>query len=243
MNLTMDIGNTATKVMIFDKDKIKWNRTYKKFSLKELKQIFLKFPVSSSILSTVVIPDKKIKGFLESRSFFVELNSNTKLPIRNLYKTPETLGSDRLASVVGAAALFPSKNILVIDAGTCVKYDFITAEKKYLGGSISPGMEMRLQSLHNFTGRLPFIEPSPVKKFTGASTKESILSGVMFGIIHEMNGFIQWYKKKYAPLKVVISGGDAGRFAGHIKSSIFAAPNIIHTGLNEILKLNADQKK
>ncbi len=241
MNLTVDAGNTFTKAVIFDKDKITWMRTYRNFSVRDLHSIFSPHPIRGSILSSVVRTDKRIIQFLRSNSAFVELNSKTKLPVKNRYKTPETLGADRIASVAGAVKLFPGKNILVIDAGTCIKYDFVNAKKEYLGGSISPGLMMRFRALHNFTDRLPLVQPGTAGSFIGASTKDSILTGVQQGIIHEMNGFIQQYKKKLTPVKVILSGGDSPLFAGHIKSSIFATPNLIHIGLHEILKCNVEQ--
>jgi type III pantothenate kinase len=241
MNLTIDAGNTFTKAVIFDKDKIKWMRTYKNFSVHDLDAIFSSGSFEGSILSSVTSTDKKIIRLLRSGSSFVQLDSKTKIPIKNRYKTPETLGTDRIASAVGAVKLFSGKNILVIDAGTCIKYDFVTAKKEYLGGSISPGLMMRFQALHNFTDRLPLIQPGTPGSFIGASTKDSILTGVQEGIVHEMNGFIQQYKKKFRTVKVILSGGDASLFAGHIKSSIFAAPDLIHIGLHEILKYNVEQ--
>jgi type III pantothenate kinase len=241
MNLTIDAGNTFTKAVIFDKDNIKWMRTYKNFSVRDLDTIFSSRSLYGSILSSVTSTDKKIIRFLRSNSSFVNLDSKTKIPIKNRYKTPETLGTDRVASAVGAVKLFSGKNILVIDAGTCIKYDFVTAKKEYLGGSISPGLMMRFQALHNFTNRLPLVQPGTTESFIGASTKDSILTGVQEGIVHEMNGFIQQYKKKFSTVKVILSGGDSSLFAGHIKSSIFAAPDLIHIGLHEILKYNVEQ--
>ena len=243
MNLTIDIGNTFTKAVVFDQDRIKWTHIYKNFSVSDLIRLWRisSNDVQGSILSSVAKTEKKIIHFLQSNSSFVQLNTKTKLPVKNKYKTPETLGSDRLASAAGAAKLFPGKNSLVIDVGTCVKYDFITAKKEYLGGSISPGLMMRFKALHNFTDRLPLIQPGTSRNFIGSSTKDSILTGVQTGIIHEMNGFIEQYKKKYSSLNILLSGGDASLFAGHIKSSIFAAPNLIHIGLHEILKCNVEQ--
>lgn len=241
MNLTIDIGNTSSKAMLFDKDNIKWTRSYKNITAADLKQLFSKHKVDNSILSAVVPVEKNIFHFLRSHSSFILLNSKVKLPIRNKYKTPETLGSDRLASVAGASKLFPRKNCLVIDAGTCIKYDFINSKKEYLGGSISPGLRMRFKALHNFTGGLPLIEPSKTEQLIGSSTRNSILTGVQNGIVNEINGFIQRYKKQFGSLKVILSGGDASFFAGHIKNSIFAAPDLIHIGLHEILIYNVEQ--
>ena len=241
MELTLDIGNTASKATVFYKDKIRWTRSYKNLVLGDLKSIFQKYPIEAVILSSVVTTKKSLVRFLGSGSNFVMLTSTTKVPLKNRYKTPATLGSDRLAAAAGAAKLFPKKNVLVIDAGTCIKYDFVTAKREYLGGSISPGLRMRFLSLHNFTDRLPLIEPEPIRDFTGTSTKNSIVTGVEHGIVSEINGFIALYKKRHGSIKVVLSGGDAPLFAGHIKSSIFAAPNLIHIGLHEILKHNVER--
>ena len=147
-----------------------------------------------------------------------------------------------LVRFANGAKLFPGSNVLVIDAGTCVKYDFVSSKKEYLGGSISPGLRMRFEALHNFTNRLPFIQPGKYTKLIGASTKDSILTGVQTGMVHEIDGFIEQYKNRYRTLQVVMSGGDAPLFAGRIKSSIFAAPNLIQIGLNEILKYNVEQE-
>ena len=242
MNLTIDAGNTSVKAVILERDRIHRMYSFKTLSIKDLKKIFSRDEIRNSILSSVIEVDKNTLRFLRSNSVFIHLNSSTKLPIKNKYKTPGTLGSDRLASVAGAIKIFPEKNILVIDAGTCIKYDFINAKKEYLGGSISPGLRMRFKSLHNFTDRLPLIKPGRVNKFTGTSTKDSILTGVQSGIIHEINGFIEQYQKKFRSLQVVMSGGDAALFAEHIKSSIFAAPNLIHIGLHEIIKYNVEQE-
>jgi len=134
--------------------------------------------------------------------------------------------------------LFPRRPVLVIDAGTCIKYDFIDATGHYMGGSISPGLVMRFEALHHFTSALPRVQPHALKKLTGKNTKESILTGVEQGIRFEMDGFIAAYKKQYKNLKIVITGGDAPRLAKPLKSGIFAAPHLIHLGLYEILKKN-----
>ena len=242
MNLTIDAGNTSVKLVLFDRDKQHLISHPKILLLKDLKNIFSKYPIQYTILSTVVETEKKILHYLRSQTTFMQLNSFTKIPIKNNYKSPATLGSDRLAAAVGAAKLFPGSNVLVIDAGTCVKYDFVSSKKIYLGGSISPGLRMRFEALHNFTKRLPFIQPGEYTKLIGATTKDSILTGVQTGMVHEMNGFIEQYKNRYRTLQVVMSGGDAPLFAGRIKSSIFAAPNLIQIGLNEILKYHVEQE-
>ena len=242
MNLTIDAGNTSVKMVLFDRDRIKKILTFKRLGVQDLKDIFSRHPIEHSILSSVINTNNTSTGFLKSNSFFIKLDSTTILPVKNKYKTKLTLGTDRLASAVGANKIFPGKNILVIDAGTCIKYDFINAKKEYLGGSISPGLCMRFEALHNFTDRLPLIQPGNTNSLIGSTTKDAIRTGVQNGIIHELNGFIDQYKKQFRSLKVVMSGGDAGLFAGRLKSSIFAAPNLIHVGLHEILKYNVEQE-
>lgn len=241
MNLIIDIGNTHTKYAVFDNEKIiaLWS-AYIIFS----KEWNLKFKtltgVNHTILSSVTDGDSLTitrKG-LTKKFGLIELSHTTPIPINNKYQTPETLGNDRLANAVGASVLFPKKNVLIIDMGTCIKYDFIDKKKNYWGGAISPGFEMRLQALKHFTAKLPLITPSKKFSLTGNSTQQSILSGVQNGIIFEIKGMIEQYEKKHHELKVIITGGDHAFFADHLKSSIFAAPNLTLQGLNEILNYN-----
>ena len=176
--------------------------------------------------------------FLKKQKNFIELNHNTKIPITNKYKTPETLGYDRLASVIGAAKLYPKKNILVIDIGTCIKFNFINSKKEFLGGSISPGLSMRFKALHEFTAKLPLLDLDFVNDFVGNTTEQSIKSGVLYGIIGELRDMIKMYQKRFSNLVVVVTGGDELKFLFLLKLNIFAEPNLIATGLNEILKHN-----
>jgi type III pantothenate kinase len=143
-----------------------------------------------------------------------------------------------LANAVGAARIFPGKNCLVIDAGTCIKYDFVNAKGEYLGGAISPGITMRYQALHAFTAQLPLVKAQPHVKLTGNSTASAIVSGVQNGALSEIEHVILQYKKQYKPLKIVVTGGDWGLFANQIKSHIFAAPDLTLMGLNQILENN-----
>jgi type III pantothenate kinase len=241
MNLIIDLGNTQDKYAVFKDDKIieSWKDHITRISawkrkLKTLPEVKL------SILSTVYEGNVLtiIRKSLANKLALIELSAATPVPINNKYQTPETLGNDRLANVVGATVIFPKQNVLVIDMGTCIKYDFIDKKKNYFGGAISPGFEMRFKALKHFTYQLPLIEPSENFSLTGRSTEESILSGVQNGIIFEINGMINEYEKKHDELKVIITGGDHAFFANHLKSSIFAAPNLTLQGLNEILEYN-----
>jgi type III pantothenate kinase len=236
MNLVIDIGNTRTKVFVYRGDKQIFQTAFQTLTISDLRKIFLKHKIKASILSSVVEKNSGVISFLKKNSAFVELSPNTSLPVRNRYKTPSTLGLDRIGNAVGAAKLFPGKNCLVIDCGTCVKYDFVNSKKEYLGGAISPGMMMRYNALHDYTAKLPKLVPSKTVKMTGTTTKESIISGVQLGMLSEMEGYISSYRKKYKSLKVIISGGDAACFVHLFNFPIFAAPKLTSTGLNEILQ-------
>jgi type III pantothenate kinase len=239
MKLILDLGNTQTKIAFFEREKVLAIKKYSQLSLKELQRILKNNKdISSCIISSVTEYPKGIIKFLKSEMKCIELSSKTPVPVKNLYKTPKTLGYDRLASVAGARKLFPGKNILVIDAGTCIKYDFISSNNEYLGGGISPGITMRFRSLNSFTDRLPLLKKEKFKKLIGRSTKESILSGVENGVLAEVEGIIARYKKLYPRLKIILSGGDFSFFDNQLKNSIFVAPNLVLQGLNEILDYN-----
>jgi type III pantothenate kinase len=235
MNLLIDSGNTFTKVALCDEHKI--HAILKIETKEEFQKIRHEFKPSAVLVSTVNI----------DASEFVELFPNTKtialdyttpVPIQNLYQTPTTLGMDRLADAVGAFTLFPNCNCLCIDAGTCIKYDFINHQGQYLGGSIAPGLEMRFKALHTFTAKLPLIEKQSTISLTGNTTERSILSGVQIGALKEVEGIINEYKSIHKDLKIIITGGDAGFFESRIKETIFAAPDLLFLGLKRILEYN-----
>lgn len=155
--------------------------------------------------------------------------------------TPETLGKDRLAAVIAASNIFPGSDLLVIDAGTAITYDFINKDREYHGGSISPGINMRFKALNTFTGRLPLIDPEPFDQLIGLNTHEAILSGVMNGARYEMNGIIEDYQLKFPHLKTILTGGDAIYFDKKLKSNIFVSSNLVILGLKLILKYNFEK--
>ena len=154
--------------------------------------------------------------------------------------SPQTLGKDRIAAVIGAQSLLPAKNLLVIDAGSCITYDFLTGDRHYLGGAISPGVQMRLRSMNNYTNKLPLLSWEGVERpqSIGRTTITSMLSGVINGIIGEMKSFIFEYEQQYERLKIVLTGGDSIFFEKELKNGIFADPNLVLKGLNEILIYN-----
>jgi type III pantothenate kinase len=166
------------------------------------------------------------------------LKPETDLPISHRYKTLDTLGADRIAGVVAVHALYPGKNVLLIETGTCITYDLISADGIYQGGGISPGLHMRFMALHTFTHKLPLIEPVSNPALLGDSTETSILSGVVNGLKAEVEGIISLYESNYENLTIILSGGNLDYFDKNLKNNIFAVPNIVLTGLNIILEFN-----
>ena len=187
MNLCIDIGNTRSKYAVFQDMRLLANGVWKKYSVRQIRKIEKEFPsIQRIIISTVTLLDQSFKEEISKKSGkYLVLKHTTPLPIVNKYETPKTLGNDRLSSVIGANALFPKRDCLVIDAGTCIKYDFISAKAIYKGGSISPGMKMRLEAMHHFTAKLPLVKPFEHDDFVGNNTKEAILAGAQYlSLIH-----------------------------------------------------------
>jgi type III pantothenate kinase len=238
MNLVIDIGNTLAKAAIFDHDKLKFFYSYTLLDEKTFISLLSKHnEINSIIVSSVTQQNLGFEKYLEGQKYF-ELNSTTRLPIINLYKTPETLGKDRLSAAVGANSIFENANVLSIDAGTCIKYDFVNDKNEYLGGAISPGLQMRFKALKDYTQLLPLVEPENRIQLIGDTTQTSILSGVVNGMVAEIENIIQQYQLKYKDLKLILTGGDSDFFAKELKSSIFAEPYLILIGLNRILNYN-----
>jgi type III pantothenate kinase len=245
MNLIIDIGNTQTKIALFAGSEISSSFIVEKISVAALQEYLLvNTRVKKVILSTVVDVEDAVVDFLRSTYPLILLNHETIIPIENLYKSPETLGKDRLAAAIGAALLCKNQNVLSVDGGTCIKYDFVNAKSQYLGGGISPGIEMRFKALSAFTDKLPYIHFRPYSNLIGANTEESILSGVMNGVVEEVKGVIKGYEKQYPDIKVIFTGGSLSFFenifntGGNGKSNIFADSFLILKGLNHILNFN-----
>jgi type III pantothenate kinase len=237
MNLVIDIGNSRVKTGIFVKGKLVKSSTYDSFTLNTLQTIFKANPgIDNSILCSVKKYSPALKKYLSSHSHFVELSPKTPVPIKVGYKTPLTLGMDRLAAICGAYSLTKMGNILVVNAGTCITYDFMDSKRIYQGGSISPGLDMRYKALHTFTGKLPLIAPDmKFEKLIGTSTEESIKSGVQLGMAEEVNGIIKAYQSKYADLTILLSGGSMPWLLKSLKMKIKEQPFLVLTGLNVIL--------
>ena len=239
MDLMIDIGNSRIKYAGFVDNQIQYRG---KCDLSGFHKSMDEFN-TNNVLRVVVCSVKPIpKAFslaLEKRGLkYIELH-NLFPPIVNKYQSPETLGSDRLALAVGGFHAFPGKAVLILDLGTCMTFDLIDNEGAYLGGSISPGLQMRLKALHTFTAKLPRVKLSEPKDLLGKNTKESILSGVVLGMAMELTGTIDAYEERYPQIKVILTGGDAPFFDKKLKNSIFADPDLLLKGMNFILTQNA----
>ncbi len=237
-NFVIDIGNTRFKTALFEDGKVQSENNFEDFEL------FLAFTKTlqfeQALVSSVTYSKEQLEDLLVFSFLF--LDKKTSLPITNKYATPETLGVDRKAAVIGARAMLPHGPLLAIDLGSCITYDLLDSEDNYMGGAISPGLQMRFRAMHQQTARLPLVEMEGglVPEFIGDSTVNCLRSGVYFGILHEIDGFVQTYQKQYDDLKVIICGGDSKIFESLTKDHIFVIPNLILYGLDRILSYNVN---
>lgn len=245
MNLIVEQGNTATKAAIFHKGCIEASFVYKDFNSSALNLLFEKYDLQRGIMSSVIEPDPELLSSLRlCLPYFIFLDEKVSLPVKVRYQTPQTLGKDRLAAVVGASFLQPGKDILVIDAGTAITYELIESSGVYLGGNISPGLSTRFKALNHFTEKLPLVqEDEDEAPFIGYNTKTAIQSGVVKGIIYEMDGYINELRLRYPELLVFLTGGHSFYFERRLKNTIFANINLVLTGLNRILEYNVENKE
>lgn len=239
VNLIIDIGNTIAKLAVFDEGNLLEVKYSSNKTLSDLKDFCNKYRIGKCIVSTVVDLSEEARraiGIVDVPVLF--MNSNIKLPVNNKYSTPKTLGSDRIAAVVGANGYYPNRNILVIDAGTCITYDFIDSSNNYLGGNISPGLDMRLKALNFYTSRLPLVDKNGVCPEIGYDTETAIRAGVTKGIQLEMEGYIIEMQRKYPDLFVFLTGGYEFSFDIKLKNKIFADRFLVLKGLNRLLEYN-----
>lgn len=243
MNLVVDSGNTFVKTAVFQNNRLLEKQVFRKENFFKIFQELQKnYPeIDHAILSSVALPDSKMEKLLENSYSLRKLGDDLLIPFKNEYATPATLGKDRIALVAAAVNAYPGKNVLVIDAGTCITYDLKTDQEIYLGGAISPGLEMRFKSLHKFTANLPLVRPKPDAELIGNSTETSILSGIINGIKMELKGTIETYSTKFEDLTVIFTGGDSQILSIPLKNSIFANSNFLLEGLNFILEFNKTQ--
>lgn len=242
MNLIIDVGNSSVKWAVFSEQNMLKRAGSTSEELIPTFNTFLKeYPkISHAILSVVGSFSEATIQYIQERLSLLILDQYTKVPFRNAYKTPETLGVDRLALVSAAATHYPKKNVLVIDAGSCITYDLLTAQNIYLGGAISPGLQMRYRALHTFTAKLPLLEPKHLDAIVGDSTENAMHVGVATAIGNEMDGFVNDFKEKYPDLTVILTGGDAHFLRDSLKNDIFANSNFLLEGLHFILEHNKD---
>ena len=241
MNIAVDSGNTYSKIGWFDGDVLVRHKT--RLVWTELMEEIRNEPPDSIIYSSVSSSVEEFKNGLLLDVPILDLTSQTPIPIKKDYKTPETLGADRIAAAIGANWLFPNEDLVVIDMGTCITYDLVDRAGVFQGGIISPGMKMRFMAMHSFTKRLPLIEPTMSSVFIGKSTREALESGVMNGVLAEMEGIIERYRHTSPSLRVVICGGDVPFFETRLKPTIFAVSELVLIGLNRILRYNVALQK
>jgi type III pantothenate kinase len=233
MNLVIDNGNSRTKLATFD-DGGEWTPSIFD-SAAAVDEFLASRSFHDVLVSSVKRPPEEILSLIHASGRKLVLTPTMSLPFRVTYRTPQTLGVDRIAAVAGASALFPGQDCLVIDAGTCITYEFLTADGNYRGGSISPGIRMRFEAMNKFTARLPLAGPIKAAALVGATTEESLQSGVMIGVEEEIKGMITRYEAQAPELQVLMCGGDASFFENIRKPSIFVAPDLVLHGLRRIL--------
>ena len=241
-SLCIDLGNTRKKCAVFNNGQIE-EMVELEDDERAITDLIEKYHPEKSILSSVIDHDKAIETILSSKTRFQKLSYLSRLPFTSPVAKPETIGADRLALAAAAVYFYPGKNNLVIGLGSCVTYNFINRSREFIGGSISPGMDMRFTALHTFTARLPKITANWNFPLVGYDTRTNILSGVLLGMTKEIDGIIQEYSERYRNFNVLLTGGDSPYFARHLKSQIFADPELIFKGMYAISEFNDDDAK
>ncbi|MBO0949100.1 type III pantothenate kinase [Fibrella forsythiae] len=243
MNLVIDWGNTRIKAGWFEGNTLVETARY--VSAEALGDALVKSPPRYVMASSTSRPADELRTLLnafDGGANWLLLTPDLPIPIRNAYETPRTLGADRLAAAVGAVHLFPAQNCLILDLGTCITADFVSADGTFQGGLISPGLRMRLQAMHTFTARLPLLDNVPGTEawplLTARNTREAMLSGAMNGMTLELAGIIEEYTNCYEDLRVILCGGDGPLFINRLKPGIFAVPELVLQGLNRIMLTN-----
>lgn len=239
----MDIGNTRIKLAVLDGGQVVAQRSVERLLASVLEELLGGVRADRAIVaSTRGEADEAMELVGAYARRVLEFTSQTPVPIGSTYLTPETLGRDRLAAAVGAATLYPGRNVLVVDFGTAVTIDLVTADNTFRGGCISPGLSMRLRALHDFTARLPLCSPTERGELLGLATEDAIRLGVMNSLAFEIEGYIERLNGRFDDLCVIFTGGDANFFVKRIKNTIFACCNLVFCGLDRILEYNAREE-
>ncbi|MDR1667781.1 MAG: type III pantothenate kinase [Bacteroidales bacterium] len=238
--ICIDAGNTFIKIALMEHSAAISQAVFPYGKPAKMQEYLQSLPAAEGVIvASVSLPAQEIFCRIPSKiSVCMELTGDTPTPVRNLYQTPASLGKDRLAAAVGAYRLYPQKDILVIDAGTALTFDFIDRQGNFIGGNISPGLNMRFQALHSYTKKIPLATPTHHYRTIGNSTEAAVIAGVQNGIIFEMNEYIRYFKRQNSETIFVMTGGDLIFFVNKIESLIFAQPNLVHIGLEEIFKYN-----
>lgn len=262
MNLIVDIGNTRVKLAVFCDGTLVAQRSAERLHPGLLEELYAEaagtvgagadcgcwIGMASGRFARAIISSTRgtaadlITVVRGKSDFLLEFTPETPVPVGNAYRTPQTLGRDRLAAAVGAVTLYPGRNVLIVDFGTAVTVDLVTSDGVYRGGCISPGMQMRFKSLHDYTARLPMCGPTESVGLQGGTTEEAVQWGVMNSLSFEIEGYIGRMNEKIDDLCVIFTGGDAKFFAKRIKNTIFASCNLVLYGLNRILEYNASEE-
>lgn len=248
MNLCIDQGNSRTKVALMtDEGKLIKDLTYKQFSSADVERLFDLYDITDSIISSVVNVEAAIVNTLNRRSqHFVLFDHMTPVPIINRYESPETLGQDRLAAAVGAKSLCPNENLLIIDCGSAITYDFVSAEGEYMGGNIAPGLKMRFTILQRMTKKLPLVEAdeNELIPLFGKNTRDAIAAGVVRGVAYEVKGYMRTLREKMTHYQTFLTGGNAPYILNNVRSSrsedrpLRYEKHLVLIGLNTILVYN-----
>jgi len=238
MYLCIDAGNTRTKAAIYDAaGQLVDTMIAGENDLNPIRDFVIQHHPLHAILSATGQLDWSLDE-LDIKGRKIDLSHETPLPISIVYSTPSTLGRDRIASACGAKAMFPGKNCLVISAGTCMTMDVILGSGTYIGGNIAPGLKMRLQSMHEYTARLPLAEEGWPDKPFGDSTLHALQNGACLGMVMEIEGILTRAKNAFGEVLVVMTGGDSAFLAEQIESQIFVAPELVTQGLFQIIAFN-----
>ncbi len=243
-NLVIDIGNTRTKVAVFDQNTLIYSESSNTLSLDAIDMLLERYSIKKSMISSVAQDEHELANFLQQKSQFYKFHTGILGKVKSYYTSQNTLGLDRWASVLACSVLYPEKNTLIIDAGTCITYDFLNNQNEFMGGNISPGIEMRFQALHQFTGRLPLLHTEHTKEWPqlGTNTESALGSGVYRGVLQEIEGYIHQQNNLFPNTNIVFTGGDSIFLTKQFKNSIFA-PQIVHEphlvliGLNEAINI------
>lgn len=235
MHLVIDIGNTRIKAAVFEQDTLIKQVVFLKKALPEnIESLLEQYPKCTDlIVATVGETAPAAFDFMSHRIKIHFISRDSSFPFENLYRSPNTLGIDRMVLASGAVLQFPKQARLVIDAGTCITYDFINEQDQYFGGAISPGIRLRYQAMHQFTEKLPLLDTSVPESMVGQTTEQSMHVGVVGGVVHEIDGFIAQYQQLYPKIIIILTGGDAEFLAKQLKNTIFAHSNFLLESLNK----------